>query len=178
MEKILSRCDLLAPSRSSTPDGSRCVSSFGSACSSSATALSDERLIPPEPSCSRRRDRWSGAERPARGKSSRSSSVSTRNEGRTGVISTKPAARCQERAKLFMLLTPPASPRAWIRMDMEDLVPLARASSSEVEGVCAPSPPNVPKSGRRSAARGDTLPTGSPFQLIPVNMTAAAGRID
>jgi hypothetical protein len=37
------------------------------------------------------------------------------------VISKKPAARCQERAKLLMLLTPPTSPSALICCETEDL---------------------------------------------------------
>lgn len=37
------------------------------------------------------------------------------------MISKKPAARCHERAKLLMLLTPPASPSAWRPWEMEEL---------------------------------------------------------
>ena len=97
--------------------------------SSATTAWSDERL-PCVCSACRRLERCSArvlGTNPARGNSavgvssSSSSSVSTRKLGRTGVISKKPAARCHERAKLLILLTPPASPSACNCCETEDL---------------------------------------------------------
>ncbi|KAH8632988.1 Vacuolar amino acid transporter 1 [Alternaria alternata] len=94
--------------------------------SSSVMALSDARR-PPSCSACRKADRWSGTGvgSPLRVKSDSSvsspSSSSRRNEGRTGVISKKPAARCHDRAKLLMLLTPPTSPNALNCCPTEDL---------------------------------------------------------
>jgi len=43
------------------------------------------------------------------------------NEGRCGITSANPAARCQLRVKERMLLTPPMSVRAVRRFVMDDL---------------------------------------------------------
>jgi hypothetical protein len=127
--------DPLPLNRCSTAFGNNCVRSVVP-CSSSVTALSDARL-PSVCNACRKADRWSGTGvgRPLREKSDSSvsspSSSSMRNEGLTGVISKKPAARCQDRAKLLMLLTPPASPRAPICCPIEDLHIVSLAIRSE-----------------------------------------------